>query len=149
VGTASHRWDVPRRAIAGTREIIGMSTADRLLLWQAGMSRTVRLLPWILSLLGALATISSPAFAAVPVLAIAGPALEGHLNLNTATPEQLDLLPGVGPATAAKIVENRGRHPFRSVRQLMRIKGIGPKTYDRLKPFVRVDGPCDLHVSAG
>ena len=75
-----------------------------------------------------------------------GPAkLEGTLNLNTATVQQLDLLPGVGPSTAQKIVDYRDAHPFRSIRQLMRIKGIGKKTFDRLRPYLAVEGETSLH----
>ncbi len=74
--------------------------------------------------------------------------LEGTLNLNTATVEQLDLLPGVGPSTADKIVEYRQAHPFKSIRQLMRIKGIGKKTFERLRPYLAVEGETSLHEAA-
>jgi competence ComEA-like helix-hairpin-helix protein len=76
----------------------------------------------------------------------AAPVLEGTLNLNTATAEQLDLLPGVGPSTAEKIVTYREAHAFRSTKQLLRIKGIGRKTYDRIRPFVVVTGDTTLRV---
>lgn len=51
----------------------------------------------------------------------------GPVDLNTATPEQLVALPGIGPATAAAIVDDRDRHgPFSSVGDLERVPGIGP-----------------------
>lgn len=51
----------------------------------------------------------------------------GPIDLNTATVEQLEGLPGVGPATAAAIVDDRERHgPFASVAELERVAGIGP-----------------------
>ncbi|BBZ43229.1 ComEA family DNA-binding protein [Mycobacterium parmense] len=61
------------------------------------------------------------------------------LDLNTATAEQLDALPGVGPVTAAAIVSWRqanGR--FTSVDQLGEVDGIGPARLDKLRPLVRV-----------
>ncbi len=63
----------------------------------------------------------------------------GPVDLNTATVEQLDALPGVGPVTAAAIVAWRtanGR--FTSVDQLTEVDGIGPARLDKLRPLVRV-----------
>lgn len=65
-----------------------------------------------------------------------GPAAK--VDLNTATAEQLDALPGVGPATAAKIIADRTANgPFRTVDDLMRVSGIGPAKFDALKDLVR------------
>ncbi len=61
------------------------------------------------------------------------------LDLNSATPEQLDTLPGVGPATAAAIVAYRAAHgPFRSVDDLAEVRGIGPAKLDAIRPSVHV-----------
>ena len=61
----------------------------------------------------------------------------GKIDLNTATEAQLDTLPGVGPATAAKIVSDRKENgPFRSVDDLLRVPGIGPAKFDALKDLV-------------
>ena len=61
------------------------------------------------------------------------------VDLNTATVEQLDALPGIGPATAKKIVDDRTQNgPFHSVDDLQRISGIGPKKVDSLKDLVTV-----------
>lgn len=58
----------------------------------------------------------------------------GPVNLNTATPEQLDGLDGIGPTTAQKIVEYRKEHGgFGSLQDLDRIPGIGPKRLAALK----------------
>jgi competence protein ComEA len=66
-------------------------------------------------------------------------AVGGKVNLNTANATQLDALPGVGPATAAKIVADRETNgPFRSPDDLMRVPGIGAKKYDALKDLVTV-----------
>jgi competence protein ComEA len=67
--------------------------------------------------------------------------LSGVVNLNAATPEQLRLLPGVGPAKVGLILSYRRVHPFRTVDELVRIKGIGPKMVRRLRPHLAVSGP--------
>lgn len=58
------------------------------------------------------------------------------VNINTASAEQLQLLPGIGPATARNVVAARAVRPFKSIADLDRVKGIGPKTLDKLRPFV-------------
>lgn len=68
----------------------------------------------------------------------------GQVNLNTASAEELQRLPGVGPSRAVAIVEYRERHPFRRVEELMRIRGIGRKTFRRLRPLLTLDGPTTL-----
>lgn len=61
------------------------------------------------------------------------------INLNTATVEQLDTLPGVGPVTAAAIVAFRTEHGnFASVDQLGDVDGIGPARLDKLRDLVRI-----------
>jgi competence protein ComEA len=61
------------------------------------------------------------------------------LNLNTATVQQLDTLPGVGPVRAAAIVAWREAHgKFTSVDQLAKVDGIGPTRLEKLRPLVRV-----------
>lgn len=67
----------------------------------------------------------------------AGPA--GPVNLNQATADQLDALPGIGPATAAAIVNyRRDNGPFRSVDELVAIRGIGPARLEELRSLVTV-----------
>ena len=68
-----------------------------------------------------------------------GAATSGPVNLNTATIEQLDTLPGVGPTTAQAILDHRTRNGrFRSVDDLMNVRGIGPAKLEQLRPLVRV-----------
>lgn len=68
-------------------------------------------------------------------------AMLGKLNLNTATAEQLDELPGVGPSRAQAILELRQQlgGKFRSPDQLLEVKGIGEKTLEKIKPHVTVE----------
>jgi competence protein ComEA len=64
----------------------------------------------------------------------AGSAAAGPVHLNSATLEQLDTLPGVGPVTAQKIVDYRTQHgPFASLDELDAISGIGPARLEQLK----------------
>jgi competence protein ComEA len=63
----------------------------------------------------------------------------GPININTATAAELDALPGVGPTTAAAIVQDRAAHgPFRSVDDLGRVRGIGPAKLAQLHDLVTV-----------
>ena len=66
--------------------------------------------------------------------------LTGSIDVNHATGEELQRLPGIGPALSGRILQVRDREPFRSVDELRRVPGIGPKTLERLRPFVTVDG---------
>jgi competence protein ComEA len=61
------------------------------------------------------------------------------LDLNSATPEQLEQLPGVGPAAAQAIVNFRTKSgPFRRVDDLLAIRGISQRKLDQIRPFVMV-----------
>jgi competence protein ComEA len=63
----------------------------------------------------------------------------GPLDLNTATVEQLDGLPGIGPVTAQRIVEWRTRNGrFATVDQLREVEGIGERRFGQLRGLVRV-----------
>lgn len=62
------------------------------------------------------------------------------ININTASKNQLDLLPGIGPVTAQKIIDYRNKiGRFTSVDQLIEVKGIGPKKLKNIKPYVRIN----------
>lgn len=64
------------------------------------------------------------------------------VNLNSATAAELEKLPGVGPATAARIVEYRQKNgAFKKIEDLMNVRGIGEKTFLTLKPLITVAPP--------
>jgi competence protein ComEA len=61
------------------------------------------------------------------------------VNLNTATVDQLESLPGIGRKTAELIVQYRQKNgPFKKVEELMNVKGIGEKSFLRIKPLLVV-----------
>jgi len=69
----------------------------------------------------------------------AGGATAGKVDLNRATVADLDTLPGVGPSTAQKIVDDRTKNgPFKKIEDLMRVTGIGQKKFESLKDLVTV-----------
>ncbi|MBV8756868.1 MAG: helix-hairpin-helix domain-containing protein [Deltaproteobacteria bacterium] len=71
--------------------------------------------------------------------------LTGKINLNTATEEQLMLLPSVGPAKADRIVAWRKKNgAFKRTADLRRVKGFGYKTFKRLEPFLDIKGDTTL-----
>jgi competence protein ComEA len=68
--------------------------------------------------------------------------LPSPVNLNTATPEELEALPGIGPVLAARIVEYRTAHgPFTAVEELLDVPGIGEALLEKLRPLVTVGEP--------
>ena len=61
------------------------------------------------------------------------------VNINTASVAQLEALPGIGAKTAQLIVDHRQKNgPFKKVEELMNVKGIGEKSFLKLKPMVTV-----------
>ncbi len=102
--------------------------------------------------LSALVVIAVIAVAATPVVsaqeatrqAVRPAAAEAPapINLNTATAAELEKLPGIGPATALRIVEFRTKNgAFKKVEDLMNVRGIGEKSFLTLKPLVIVAPP--------
>ena len=91
---------------------------------------------------------ASAALVALTLLLIATPSLAADaktMNINTASVEQLQLLPRVGPALAQRIVDHRGQNgPFKSPEDLMLVKGIGEKSFELLKPYVATSGATTL-----
>jgi competence ComEA-like helix-hairpin-helix protein len=65
------------------------------------------------------------------------PVRSGRLDLNAASQSDLESLPGIGPALAERILRQRERTGgFRSLEELLEVRGVGPKTLERIRPFV-------------
>jgi len=76
---------------------------------------------------------------AAEATAATGSTSSSRVNINTASEAQLDVLPGVGPALAARIVQYRDKNgPFSSVDELDNVSGIGPSKLDSLKDLVAI-----------
>ncbi|HKB79781.1 MAG TPA: helix-hairpin-helix domain-containing protein [Thermoanaerobaculia bacterium] len=94
----------------------------------------------ILVTLFLIASIGATAFAADQ----AAPST-GVVNINTASVAQLSLLPRVGAKAAQRIVDYRTAHgPFAKATDLMQVKGFGQKSFERLSPYIAVDGKTTL-----
>ncbi len=83
------------------------------------------------------------ALAVCPTAALAqqgkAPGTGEKINLNTATIEQLQTLPGIGPATAKSILDYRAKvGKFNKVEEILNIKGIGEKKYQQIKDRLTV-----------
>jgi competence protein ComEA len=94
--------------------------------------------------IGVTILIALPALAAnlqsqSPPPAAAATTAKPAINLNTATIDQLETLPGIGRKTAERIIEYRTKAGgFKRIEDLMNVKGIGEKSFLKLKPLVAV-----------
>jgi competence protein ComEA len=94
--------------------------------------------------IGVTLVIALPALAAnlqsqSPPPAAAATTAKPAINLNTATVDQLETLPGIGRKTAERIIEYRTKAGgFKRIEDLMNVKGIGEKSFLKLKPLVVV-----------
>lgn len=95
----------------------------------------------------ALAAALGVLFAAPPNLVAGEGGLSGVVNINTATAEELQVLPGIGEARAKAVIELRQRNGgFKSVDELAQVKGIGETAMKRLRPYVTTKGKTTARV---
>jgi competence protein ComEA len=69
---------------------------------------------------------------------------DAPLDLNLATADELQRLPGIGPKLSAAIVAARMQKPFASVDDLRRVKGIGAKTLEKVRSYLTVGSPTEV-----
>lgn len=86
----------------------------------------------------------------VVALAVAGSAMAaksskkevtGVVNINTATVQELTMIPGVGKSKAEAIVTQRQSGPFKTTQDIEKVKGIGPKMFAKIGQYLTVEGP--------
>lgn len=88
-------------------------------------------------------TVVLVALAAAVVVTAAEPA--GVVNINTASQEELQMLPRVGPALAERIIEFREANgPFRAIDEILAVKGIGESSFAKLEPYIVTSGATTL-----
>ena len=64
---------------------------------------------------------------------------DGRMDINTASYQQLQLLPGIGEALAQRIIDYRTEHgDFIAIEDLMKVSGIGEKKFEALKPYIKI-----------
>ena len=103
------------------------------------MTRTMIATVLALALGVATAAAQTPARAAAPKPTVDA---DSPINLNTATPAQLETLPGIGPATAQRILEYRQKNGgFKKIEELMNVRGIGERNFLKLKALITLPPP--------
>ena len=89
--------------------------------------------------------IATASLAAMPESTPASNAPAGVVNINTASAQELSLLPRVGEKVAQRIVDYRNEHgKFAKTSDLMQVKGIGDKSFQNLSAYLTVDGKTTL-----
>lgn len=75
-------------------------------------------------------------------------ALNEPIDINRASADELQKLPGIGPVLSQRIIDARGKRPFQAVDELRRVPGIGPKTLEKIRPHVTVGAGASAPIHA-
>lgn len=112
--------------------------------WEAIGVLAALLMPIVIGLLAMAATGHAQAPEPMPSVArpVETPVSGLVVNLNAADAVQLSLVPGLTPARVRAILAWRDKHSFQAPTDLMKVRGIGPATYAKAKPWIAVDGPA-------
>ncbi len=99
-------------------------------------------------LFGVVALIAVVAFVLEAKTCFSAQEVAGKVNINTATVEQLSLLPGIGTKIAEEIVNFRKANGnFNSPEDLKKVKGVGDKKFEKIKDFVVLEGETNISVT--
>ena len=104
----------------------------------------IRMMTAIVLAVGLVATLASAQESAKPAAkgATSSASSGAPINLNTATVAQLETLPGIGKSTAERILEYRQKNGgFKKVEDLMNVRGIGEKSFLKMKALITVTAP--------
>lgn len=67
--------------------------------------------------------------------------LTGVVNINSATAEELAMLPGIGLSKATAIVDLRKGEKFKSTEDIMKVRGVGQRLFEQIQAYITVNGP--------
>jgi len=136
---------VRAQAIVAHREAIGGFTSieDLLDVYGIGEGTLARIRPYVtLRLDEAAASVPRAPADGAPTESTPSPptsAAPRSINVNTAGFDELQAIPGIGPALAERILERRRGRPFASPEELIDVRGIGPVNFETMRPWVRVE----------
>lgn len=162
------RIDLNRATLEELLQIpgVGETTAERILEYRRerpfqrvddlrqvatiGPTRLERLREWLEVTPAAEEARAAPAAKAKPGRSTRSKKEPDHpININEASAEELATLPDIGPSRAAAIIAERGRNPFRTADELLRVKGIGKARLEKLRPLIAVEKSARNVAAAG